>query len=203
MTEQEQDLDYESFEWWAPSLHEMPDDRLETICGMLVNGDLDEWFSDAPPSNKIRSRFDSFSLDPIVQFGCHEITGLVCISLLWDKRSQQACLAIGDPIDHTYSFVRLPDRRPSTIWPHVEELLLDGVIFDYDLVTDQGELILERNTSPLESLALTPDFLEFYGNEALGSRLSTLIKKLYKAHPPTGDVKESWPTAEAWLKAVL
>lgn len=193
--------DYESIEWWAPELHAMPDERLSTICSMLENGDLEEHFSWDPPRKEIRSRFGSFVLEPLVRFGAYEVFGLTSASLLWDKRYRQACVAIGDPTNQMDVFIHLPDRRPSSVWPQVQELLLDGLISDYVIAEDDGQTILQRRTSPLDSVALCPTWLEFYGGKALQIRLATFIKKLYKAYPL--DVKEEWPTPEAWLKAVL
>jgi hypothetical protein len=195
-----QNLDYTDEAWWEPSMFEMDNDQLVTLFSIIESDDLDDCFYPEKAPIRIRRRAKQFSIDPVFSYFC-ECFGGDALSVFTDKHHRQSVLIAGsNTMGDYYVLDRLPNRRPETIWPHVENALLEGTISDYVIEAEKEPGVIDSHrVEPWDFTFLFAEFT-FYGNRTLEKRMQRMIQGLYRIAPADCLLKQEYPTAEEWLQ---
>lgn len=193
-------MDYTHETWWEPSIFEMDDDQLTRLFSIIESDDLDDYFYPERVPSKIRRRAKQFSIGPVFSY-YSECMGGDALSVFTDKHHRQSALIAGSSLTFGYYVLdRLPNRRPETIWPYVENALLEGTISDYIIETaNVPGVINSRRVEPWDFSFLIADF-SFYGNRTLEKRMQRMIQELYRMAPEDCLLKQECPTAAEWLQ---
>ena len=197
----------EDMDFWEKSVEELDGDEVHSILSFLEDKDMadDQFYPEKAPA-ELRKRLDSLEDVLLLRCGdedgpCYQYSGV-----LWDN-ARGAGRLYGRGCDSTGVGEVVSSLDRSTLFPLVletifspsESLASEGAELEFK---EGGSILVER-LDDLNSSVWNPEGFSVFDEELVPrSEIENLICRVYEKDEG-GWIRESYPTAEDWIRKVF